>query len=156
MWPLQDGQPELCPWFPCWKIPPDFCWVIRLLFCSCCSVLRSSIWNFVVKSNTKRAMRSLNFNDGLPVITIHKNGYECGHNLVSKTLGCVAYGNSSSDKRQINPWEAGITFYLNDITEKKTKKKQCWFWWGPHPLLKEENHTLFLDLYTLDCPLSIT
>lgn len=74
----------------------------------------------MVKSNTKRVMRSLNFNECLPAITIHKNGYECGHNLVSKTMACVAYGNTSSDKRQIKSWEAGITFYLNDITEKNS------------------------------------
>lgn len=77
----------------------------------------------MVKSNTKRTMRSLNFNDGLPVITIHKNGYECGHNLVSKTLGCVADGNSSGDKRQIKPWKAGITFYLSDITGKNSAER---------------------------------
>lgn len=74
----------------------------------------------MVNSNTKRVTRSLNFNIGLPAITIHKNGYECGHNLVSKTLGCVADGNSSGDKRQIKPWEAGIVFYLNDITGKNS------------------------------------
>lgn len=92
----------------------------------------------MAKSNTKRAMRSLNFNECLPAITIHKNGYECGHNLVSKTMGCVAYGNSSSDQRQIKSWEAGITLYLNDITEKN------WLWWGPHPLLTAESHTVLV------------